>query len=700
MKEDNLSENYQQLAGSELHPSPKAKLLGPADPSEIFSVTIMLRRRPDGPPMPEPMSFASTPPSQRRRLPEAEFAAKYGAAPEDIEKVTEFARQCNLTVVKTHAARRTVVLSGSVAQMSKAFVVSLGRYENEFIRSRAEKPITEIYRGHEGFIHVPKNLADSIIGIYGLDNCPITKCANGGDPQPTKLLTVPEVTKLYNFPPNSAVGQTIAIFSVTGYLAADLKLNFDANNYPGYDVADVPVDAANLQYPDIETTQDIIIAGLAAPGAKIRVYFTTPDKRGWVDLISRVIHPDPGDPVCSVLSSSFFVSYGDDLNTLNFYSIPTSWIDAVHSQMHEAMIQRVTVCVCSGDWGTANGRVFNSDDKAHVLYPASDPWVLSVGGTTIGNVRNFGEIRPSGPHGVEFGEYVWNDDNGATGGGVSDYFQVPIWQTGINPTSLNDGHIGRGVPDVAANASLNSGYPIYLGGSLYPFPMGGTSASTPLWAGLIAVINAAVGYNIGFVNPAFYEIGSFGFRDIVGAPGPADNKQNNFPEYPELGYPAGPGWDACTGWGSPNGVVLLASLIALDKKQWWKPIGHDLDVAWIIALWYFINGGDPGGDEISGELSESFYSEMRERLPKLDQDPVSILRKLSDLGVKVKGRTPDNQEYVLQDHKDVQKFAEAIAIEGTYVRSHSYCFEIKGSRTVCVRRSKNPLSDLTKATGS
>jgi kumamolisin len=106
---------------------------------------------------------------------------------------------------------------------------------------------------------------------------------------------------------------------------------------------------------------------------------------------------------------------------------------------------------------------------------------------------------------------------------------------------------------VAANASPNSGYPLIVGGS--PSVGDGTSASAPLWAGLIAVINAARGENVGFVNPTLYQIGSSAFRDIVSPPGPADNGFNGV-----AGYPVSVGWDACTGWGSPNGTALLASL--------------------------------------------------------------------------------------------------------------------------------------------
>jgi kumamolisin len=316
-------------------------------------------------------------------------------------------------------------------------------------------------------------------------------------------------------------------------------------------VTDVSVDASNSGVADPETTQDIFISGAAAPGAKIAVYFTKGSQQGWIDLIGRVVHPRKGDPVCSVLSSSFYFSNGDDAATLAKEGISEAWINAISEAFHDAAIKGVTVCIASGDTGTQSKI---ADGKAHVQYPASDPWVLSVGGTTIGNVK-----------GTTCDEYVWNDTffgsaQGATGGGISDHFPLPSYQKKAKvPPSLNDKkHVGRGVPDVAANASPNSGYPLFVNNAA---DIGnGTSASAPLWAGLIAVVNAALGKDVGFVNPRLYAIGSKGFRDIVGPPGPANNGLFGVP-----GYPAVKGWDACTGWGSPDGVALLDELKKLAK---------------------------------------------------------------------------------------------------------------------------------------
>lgn len=550
-----IPENYQRLDGSERRPSPSATLLGPADANEDVTVTIVLRRRLDGPPLPDPEFFLTTPPAQRRRLPSGEFAAQYGASTADINQVCDFATSHSLTVVETDAARRTVVASGTAAKMNAAFAVELGCYQHDVVRRSGDNPQTETYRGRDGFIHIPKDLVEIIIGVFGLDNRRITK-RNGGDPPGTTTITVPHITKLYNFPTHSAAGQTIAIFSEGGYLPNDVKAYYATlTGLTSPTITDVSVDANNGGFPDGETTQDICIAASAAPGASIAVYFTTYTQKGWFDLVERVANPNPGDPVCSVLSSSFYVSDGDDAATLISQGISVSWINAATMAFLDAAIQGVTVCIASGDTGT-DSKVH--DGKAHVQYPASDPWVLSVGGTTVGNVS-----------GKSFSEYVWNDTftvngfsgSGATGGGISDHFKLPSYQnrTAI-PTSLNDGHKGRGVPDVAANASPNSGYPMIAGG--FPFVGNGTSASAPLWAGLIAVINSALGENVGFVNPALYALGSRVFRDIFGPPGPADNGLNGVP-----GYPAVHGWDACTGWGSINGKKLLAGLKHLFDRD-------------------------------------------------------------------------------------------------------------------------------------
>ena len=602
-----VPDGYVRLEGSERRPSKTAKLIGPADHEKRFTVTIILRRRPDGEPIPGTDYYLKTPLRDRQRLPEEVFAAKYGASPADLKAVTDFARANGLTIEEIRAVSRSVKVSGTVQQMSNAFGVTLRRYEHQVTRRAGDKPFTEIYRGRDGFIYIPKELAEIVVGVFGLDNRRITKCASPcitGDPPNTKNITVPTVTGLYRFPPNSAAGQTIAIFSEAGYQQPDLTNYF--KTLPGFTaptVTPITVDASNDGSEDLETTQDICVAASAAPGADIAVYFTTYDQPGWVDLIGRVTHPLTGDPTCSVLSSSFYVS-PDDSDGIAGFGTTSAWITAVNMALQDAARQSVTFCTASGDQGT---QCEVSDGQAHTIYPATDPYALACGGTTIGNVV-----------GESFTEYVWNDTfnipgllpTGCTGGGVSAFFtstspyasQYSYQSDAGVPKSINDGHLGRGVPDVAANSSPNSGYPLNLAdpgaqGFVNPVPMSGTSAAAPLWAGLIAVINSALGLNVGFVNPAIYAIGSSGFNTITGAPGPTSNCFAGID-----GYPLGTGWNACTGWGSPDGVNLLnglaQNLLPQDMQFWMEDSTFGADQvqdspSYGNAFWLVLEGFTP-----------------------------------------------------------------------------------------------------------
>jgi len=556
-----------ELKGSERHAPPGAKHLGAAPPHERFSVSIVVRRRTDGPPKPGFDFYAKTPPALRRRHAEADFAAKYGASQADLDAVTQFAQAQGLAIVDASAARRTVIASGTVAQMEQAFGVTLQRYEHTHAPGGTlSKPVTESYRGHEGAVHIPQALSGVVVGVFGLDNRNITK-RNSADPSGTGTLTVPEVVKAYGFPTNSAAGQTIAIFSEGGYdtttgPTGDIPKYYAAlpSAYKVPTIVPVTIDASNGS-ADIETTQDICISSTVAQGATIAVYFTTYDEKGWWDAITRVLTPSPGDlpagvAPASVLSNSFYVANADDPTSLG---TSVSWVEAVSEAFQDAALQGVTVCIASGDTGS-DSKV--GDGKAHVQYPASDPWVLCCGGTTVGPISSSGT----------FEEYVWNDTftingfpaAGATGGGVSYFFPLPSYQEGAGvPASANgDGQVGRGVPDVAANASWNSGYyPVYCinassVGYPNPYPGNGTSVAAPLYAGLVAVLNAALGERVGFLNPLLYQLGSAVCRAINPPAGsPTSNAFNGAP-----GYTAGAGWDACTGLGVINGKALLAAL--------------------------------------------------------------------------------------------------------------------------------------------
>jgi kumamolisin len=254
-----------------------------------------------------------------------------------------------------------------------------------------------------------------------------------------------------------------------------------------------------------------------------------------------MIHPSPGDPEPSVLS----ISYGWGPDDASADSFSEQEYEQIGQLFQDAANLSITVLVSSGD----SGAFIASSTEPQTSYPATEPWVLACGGTTVGNVNGAG-----------FDEYVWNDIGaagpGATGGGISARFAVPDYQSKVAlPKRNGSNKTGRGIPDLAGNASENSGYQQFIGGREQP--VGGTSAVAPLYAGLIARINANLGHPVGFINPLLYSMGNAAFRDISSPPGPANNSFQRV-----TGYPAGPGWDACTGFGSCNGVALQNGLKA------------------------------------------------------------------------------------------------------------------------------------------
>src|ERR1700736_1396477 len=153
--------NRVSLAGSERSLMPGAREIGPANPNEVIEVTVRLRSR-GGKTQPMSASTLRQPPSERPVLSREEFEKIHGADPVSLGRVGEFARQQGLTVVETSPARRTVVLSGTVDAMSKAFGVELKQYQH---------PAGQ-YRGRIGAIRIPSDLQDIVEGIFGLDNRP------------------------------------------------------------------------------------------------------------------------------------------------------------------------------------------------------------------------------------------------------------------------------------------------------------------------------------------------------------------------------------------------------------------------------------------------------------------------------------------------------------------------------------------------
>ena len=236
-------------------------------------------------------------------------------------------------------------------------------------------------------------------------------------------------------------------------------------------------------------------------------------------------------------------SWGTAENTL-LTSDGVALMNRFNELYERAAWERVTMLASSGDSGAENVDVAdNPYPFATVSFPASSPHVTAVGGTTL-NVN---------ANGLYSSESAWNDANGASGGGVSQYFLEPAYQYALPRHIQELLRRHRGLPDVALNADPQTPLLVYL--SFFPDPsvnglhfVGGTSPATAQWAGIAADLNQYIGYDIGFLNPILYLAGLENnqfhlFHDIT----QGNNTFNNV-----KGYSAGSGYDLVTGWGTPD----------------------------------------------------------------------------------------------------------------------------------------------------
>jgi kumamolisin len=555
MSEETAPISEHAVAGSERYVLPGAREIGPADPTESLEVTVYVRRDASGPPLPDPNEIAAQGPGSGRHLSHDEFIAAYRASQADIEAVDAFARRYGLDVVSSSRERRSVVLAGPTAALERAFGVRLSRYDIPGGH----------YRGRTGPVHVPPELANVVEAVFGLDNrplgvswrrrgrhdrLPLTSASGGtggGFPPNSHLPT--DLARLYAYPAgHDGSGECVAILAFNGpdtpggYSLDALKTYFERLlRQPTPEIVDVVVLGPGNDPGDDgpqgeasgdssgEVMLDMQVVGGIAPGARIVMYFTEFTERGWVDAITTILTDGTNDP--SVISCSYGNPEDDPRSAWTQMAI-----DTVNQAFAAAAAKGVTVCCASGDDGS---RDQGGGARAHADFPASSPFALGVGGTSL--VSN-------GPNIVS--ETVWNDGPGsATGGGISRLFALPQWQQDARvPPSANPPHrIGRGVPDVSANGDPATGVIIIRLDGGHLTVIGGTSAAAPQWAALIARLNQALGARVGFLNPALYtKLATGVLRDIVSGTNGA--------------YRAGPGWDACTGLGSPNGVAVLAAL--------------------------------------------------------------------------------------------------------------------------------------------
>lgn len=469
---------------------------GHLDPDEIIQLTFILRRR----------CAAPDPNALGRHLSHDELAEMHGADPVDIQAMKDFASEHGLDIVAVHAASRTIRISGRVQDLASAVHA-------------------------DAALQLPAALEERVVAVLGFDRRPIATTYHTFRPRTAQSIsyTPAQVAQLYNFPSASGVGQTIALIELGGgFKDSDLQSYWQQLGLSNVPVTAVSVDGASNNPtgdpngPDGEVVLDIEVAGGVASDANIAVYFAPNSYQGFLNGINAAIHDTVRKP--SIIS----ISWG---------SAESEWtrrsLNAFNAAFHDAALLGISVCVAAGDDGSSDGE---TDGRVHVDFPASSPWVLACGGTSL--IGSDGKIES---------EVVWNDgaNGGTTGGGVSSHFSRPKYQAHINvpkPTRTANKN-GRGVPDVAGVADPDTGFQVLVDGQ--QGIVGGTSAVAPLWAGLIARLNQELGRNLGWFHPALY--GAItqqkAMHDITSGNNGA--------------YKASIGWDPCTGLGTPDGQAIL-----------------------------------------------------------------------------------------------------------------------------------------------
>ncbi|MGA9449914.1 MAG: protease pro-enzyme activation domain-containing protein [Verrucomicrobiia bacterium] len=492
-------------------------------------------------------------PNYHNYLTPQQFTEEFGPTEQDYQAVIAFAKANGLTVTGTHPNRVLLDVNGTVAEVQKAFHVTMRVYQHPTENRTFYAPDAE----------PSLDLAVPILHISGLDNYSL--------PRPGFHLALP--TKAQNVLPNAGSGpvgnymgkdfraayvpgtrlagsgQVVGLLQFDGYTPGDIAYYEGKAGLPSITLSNVLIDGASGgpsgNGGEVEVSLDIEMAiSMATNLSEVMVYMA-PNPSPWADLLNRMAD----DNAAKQLSSSWFISGGTIDPTVN----------GIFQQM------------------AAQGQTFfqaSGDDDAYtglIPFPCDRPDLTVVGGTTL---------TTSGPGGSWVSETVWNWGGGVgSGGGISTDYPIPVWQRGISMAANRGSTVYRNIPDVALTADN-----IYVRADGLDYTnIGGTSCAAPLWAGFTALINqqgaASSKPSVGFINPAIYAIGkgtnyNLAFHDIT-------TGNNTSPSSPGK-FLAVSNYDLCTGWGTPNGTNLINALAPLpDALQitpqtvynWSFPVG-------------------------------------------------------------------------------------------------------------------------------
>ncbi len=538
------------LSGQAVPLIQKAHLMQTTDPNQQLNLSIGLQLR-NTADLDSLLSAIYNPqsPQYHQYLTPDQFNQLFALAPDQVQQVVSFLQGQGLTVTSIAPNNLLIDATGSVAQVEQAFNIQINNYQmgNQTFYANATPP------------SVPASISSLITSIGGLDNSvhyqPLYRRLDTHHQSHRVTLAGQsgfgprDLSKAYDATPLQSAGilgdnQTVALFELDGYQASDISQYFQANGLATPNIANVMVDNFNGSPGQgaIEVELDIEVAGGIAPHANQIVYEGPNTTQGVNDTYNQIVH----DNKARIVS----ISWG-----LCETSSGTAELQTLDNVFKQGASQGISFFAASGDSGAYDC----GDGSLAVDSPSDDPYVTGVGGTNLQlNAGAYGS------------ESVWSNPNDTQrspqgaggGGGISNTFTQPSWQTGPGVSNqYSNGN--REVPDISADADPATGYSMYCTVTNAGCPangwltVGGTSASAPLWAGSMALINQYLQSQgkavVGFANPALYGLfnaqqQSPAFHDV--------NTGNN------LYYPATNGYDMASGIGTPD-VNNIAHDLAL-----------------------------------------------------------------------------------------------------------------------------------------
>lgn len=507
-------------------------------------------------------------PQYRQWLSAPEFERQFGVSDQDIARITRWLDSHGFTVDEIPAGRRSIVFSGSVAQVRRAFHTEMHHY-------RSDK---EDHLANASDPQIPEALSavvNGVVSLHSFRSRPLhanVKPAANYTSGASHAMAPADFNTIYNLNPVASqsingTGRSIAILGRTNILTTDIQQFQTAMGLPA-NLPQIVITNSNpgrVSGDEGESDLDLEWAGAVAPGATIK--FITSKSTTTTDGIDLSAQYAVSNNVADVIS----LSYGaceTDLGTAatNFYN----------SLWQQATAQGITVFVSSGDSGVAGcdgGSATTATGGRSVNGLCSSPYSTCVGGTQFNDTANPSLYWASTNNASNLSsalsyipEVVWNESANVSGGsglwassgGASSIFAKPSWQTGLGVPA--DGK--RDVPDVSLSAASHDGYLVYSSDNttntrtLYTF--GGTSASAPAFAGIMALINQKTGARQGNANPRFYQLSAI---QASGGPAPFHLITSGNNSVPGLtGYAAStatPYYNLASGLGSVDGNVLI-----------------------------------------------------------------------------------------------------------------------------------------------